>query len=116
MGVCYEMHDLTNRRRFDLNKGQWFWLRDLATVRTLDLEHFTAKLRHYWNESCVDGPLDDADKRYFTKVAEKLFAFCVEADWNVELVDDTDDVGWERKEAGWQLTDSRFFEGAMEDT
>lgn len=87
MGTGYEIHDLTNRRRFELGKR----------YRACRLgDHGIG----------ISGTSYDPHPGGTHDVWTRATAFCAAAGWNVECVDDV--LGWPAYRDAWPVTESVY--------
>ncbi len=94
MGVCYMLLDLKNHRRFDLDKGGWYSLCfDGGQAFTVN-EVYAA---------CCKARPQAIDMR---DVAERVWAFCDVAEWDIQLHNDHGDYDDDAMMT-WPVIDAR---------
>lgn len=88
MGTEYEIHDLANRRRFELGK------------------RYRAR-RERTNRVVIEGTSwYDGRASELREIQRRADAFCEAALWNTECVDDV--AGWPEERAAWPVTESVY--------
>ncbi len=99
MGVCYELLDLKNKRRFELDKGDWNMCGlDVGAALTIDLvrECVASGMRHP----------EENGSEWRAEFVRRLWAFCEVAGWQIQIYNDCGD--YDEEEMGeWPCVDGR---------
>lgn len=94
MGVVWQLLDLKNERRFGLDKGGWYALADIDVAMSVDS----------MVKACREArPNDESDHR---DLAERLWAFCEVACWDVMTMNDHADYHDDAM-MSWPIMDER---------
>ncbi len=115
MGGEYLVLDKKNERIFWLGKGPWYELmtedehgyrvvNDFPDGLSESEEIFVARLDSLWVE------WEAEDRAHMSAVARKLWRFCTEAEWQVELTSDAGDFPYD-----WPQICTRYREPCMEE-
>lgn len=86
MGVEYDLVDHRNRRQFLLGKAYFLsneFCRGESYRPAKSFEEFVSRFERD----------EDCEAPRFAAILGRLYAFCVEANWDVSILDDSDD-GW----------------------
>jgi hypothetical protein len=118
MGVEYLVLDKKNERIFWLGKGPWYELMaenrhgyrvdgiwERAAALRVSEGAFIAMIEQIWSGYPAGDP-----PGHMTAVAKKLWRFCSEADWQVELTSDSGDYPYD-----WPEICTRYCEPCMEE-
>lgn len=109
MGVQFEIHDIKNKRIFDLDKGPASEhicdaLEDPLMFCIRGLDNLTLDMLALWKGG--NGPQDEA---YVRDWAKRVWTFCEAAEWEVAPYrDDTSDPCPYGSTLNWPVVDTRF--------